>query len=44
MLRSGREAKLTQDAKGVRINVGLDAWDPIDTVIKLSVQPGVTSR
>ena len=40
MLRSGREAKLTQDAKGVRINVGLDAWDPIDTVVKLTVQPG----
>ncbi len=40
MLRSGREATLTQDAKGVRINVGLDAWDPLDTVIKLSVQPG----
>jgi hypothetical protein len=40
MLRSGREATLTQDAKGVRINVGLDAWDPINTVIKLSVQPG----
>jgi hypothetical protein len=40
MLRSGREATLTQDAKGVRINVGRDAWDPIDTVIKLSVQQG----
>lgn len=40
MLRSGREARLTQDAKGVRIDVGRDAWDPIDTVIKLSVQPG----
>jgi hypothetical protein len=40
MLRSGREARLTQDAKGVRIDVRLDAWDPIDTVIKLSVQPG----
>jgi hypothetical protein len=40
MLRSGREATLTQDAKGVQINVRQDAWDPLDTVIKLSVQPG----
>ncbi len=41
MLRSGREAKLTQDEKGVCIEVPWqDAWDPINTVIKLHVQPG----
>jgi hypothetical protein len=37
MLRSGHEAKITQDDKGLRIDVPWeDAWDPIDTVIKLS--------
>ena len=42
MLRSGREAKLTQDDKGIRIDVPWqDAWDPIDTVIKLTVLPGL---
>jgi hypothetical protein len=41
MLRSGREAILKQDDKGVRIDVPWqDAWDPIDTVIKLTVEPG----
>ena len=41
MLRSGREARLTQDDKGVRLDVPWqDAWDPIDTVIKLTVLPG----
>lgn len=45
MLRSGRAAKLTQDNRGVRIDVpSRDAWDPIDTVIKLTVQPGVGLR
>lgn len=39
LLRSGHEAKLTQDDKGVRIDVSWqDAWDPIDTVIKLTVE------
>ncbi|HWD94305.1 MAG TPA: discoidin domain-containing protein [Verrucomicrobiae bacterium] len=41
MLRSGREANLVQDDKGVRIGVPWqDAWDPLDTVIKLSVDVG----
>ena len=41
MLRSGREATLTQNEKGVLINVPWqDAWDPIDTVIKLTGVPG----
>jgi hypothetical protein len=41
MLRSGKEAKLTQNEQGVRIDVPWeDAWDPIDTVITLSSQPG----
>ena len=41
MLRSGREAVLKQDDNGVCINVPWqDAWDPIDTVIKLTVEPG----
>ena len=41
MLRSGRPATLRQDEKGVRIDVPWqDAWDPIDTVIKLTVEPG----
>lgn len=44
MLRSGREVRFTQDTNGVRIDVGRDAWDPIDTVIKLSVQPGFGLR
>lgn len=47
MLRSGREAKLTQDDKGVRIDVPWqDCWDPIDTVIKLTAQSvsGDTNR
>jgi hypothetical protein len=42
MLRSGHAASLTQDEKGVHIGVpSRDAWDPIDTVIKLTVEPGV---
>jgi len=41
MLRSGREATIKQDEKGVCIDVPWqDAWDPINTVIKLSVEPG----
>jgi len=41
MLRNGREARLVQDEKGVTIDVHPnDAWDPIDTVIKLTVKPG----
>ena len=41
MLRTGRQAKVTQTDKGVRIDIPwLDAWDPVDTVIKLTVQPG----
>ncbi len=41
LLRSGHEASLKQDEKGVCIDVPWqEAWDPIDTVIKLSVQPG----
>jgi hypothetical protein len=41
MLQSGRPATLRQDEKGVRIDVPWqDAWDPIDTVIKLTVEPG----
>jgi hypothetical protein len=41
MLRSGSEAKLTQDESGLRIEVPPnDAWDPIDTVIKLTAEPG----
>lgn len=41
MLRSGREAKLTQDDGGLLIDVPWqDAWDPIDTVIKLTVERG----
>jgi hypothetical protein len=40
-LRSGREIRLTQDDKGVRFALPpQDAWDPIDTVIKVTVQPG----
>lgn len=39
LLRSGREAKLGQNEQGLRIEVPRhDAWDPIDTVIKLTVQ------
>jgi hypothetical protein len=41
MLRNGHEARLMQDENGVRIDVPWqDAWDPIDTVIKLSVDVG----
>jgi hypothetical protein len=41
MLRTGHEAHLVQDNNGVRIDVPWqDAWDPIDTVIKLSVEAG----
>ena len=41
MLRSGRPARVKQTDKGVRIDVPWqDAWDPIDTVIKLSVARG----
>jgi hypothetical protein len=41
LLRSGHGAKLTQDDNGVHIGVPYyDCWDPIDTVIKLTVQPG----
>jgi hypothetical protein len=40
LLRSGRAARLTQDPKGVRIDVPGDAWDPIDTVIKLTGEAG----
>jgi hypothetical protein len=41
MLRSGREATLKQTDVGVHIEVPWqDAWDPIDTVIKLTVEPG----
>ncbi|WDE99400.1 alpha-L-fucosidase [Lentisphaera profundi] len=41
MLRTGRAAKVTQTDKGLRIDIPwLDAWDPIDTVIKLTVKPG----
>jgi hypothetical protein len=41
MLRTGRKAVLKQDEKGVIIEVPWqDAWDPIDTVIKLSCQRG----
>lgn len=40
-LRSGREIKMVQDAKGVRFVLShQDAWDPLDTVIKVGVQPG----
>ncbi|MHB8962727.1 MAG: alpha-L-fucosidase [Saccharofermentanales bacterium] len=36
MLRSGKAAALVQDRNGVRITVP-DAWDPLDTVIRLKV-------
>lgn len=36
MLRSGKSAALVQDRNGIRITVP-DAWDPLDTVIKLKV-------
>jgi hypothetical protein len=41
MLRTGRKANFKQDAQGVTIEVPWqDAWDPIDTVIKLTGQRG----
>jgi hypothetical protein len=41
MLRTGRKAILKQDEKGVTIQVPWqDAWHPLDTVIKLTRQPG----
>lgn len=39
-LRTGKEYALKQSGKGVHINVPADAWDPIDTVIKLTGEPG----
>ena len=39
-LRTGKEYTIKQDDKGVRINVPGDAWDPIDTVIKLTGEVG----
>jgi hypothetical protein len=39
LLRSGREATIGQNEQGLRIEVPHhEAWDPIDTVIKLTVQ------
>ena len=41
MLRTGRKAVFKQDEKGLAIDVPWqDAWDPIDTVVKLSCQRG----
>jgi hypothetical protein len=41
MLRSGRNANLVQNEKGVRIDVPWqDAWDPLDTVIQLTAEAG----
>jgi hypothetical protein len=42
MLRSGRQTVLKQDEKGVAIAVPWEdvCWDPIDTIIKLTSQPG----
>lgn len=39
-LRTGKEYAIKQSEKGVHINVPGDAWDPIDTVIKLTGDPG----
>jgi len=36
MLRTGHQAELRQDSQGVHITVP-DEWDPLDTVIKLTV-------
>ena len=45
VLTSGREVKMEQNERGIKLEVPrLDAWDPIDTVIKLTVQnPGTPS-
>jgi hypothetical protein len=45
VLTSGREVKMQQNERGIKLEVPrLDAWDPIDTVIKLTVQnPGTPS-
>jgi hypothetical protein len=41
MLRSGHDARLVQNSNGIRIEVPWeDAWDPLDTVIKLTAEGG----